>query len=154
MVAFPALITAGVPFVRIVSCNPLEVPGPDIPPAFSGLPDRTTASQWADVPRRVRPDAPRDVGRVQRTGCAEQGAPPLPDLEFIHDGARQPVRLPGGRRLHRRAAARRRPGTGSTPRCARPTRPFELPAALADRPDGSALIYFSLGSLGLAPTSS
>src|SRR5262249_42183468 len=38
VVAFPALTTAGVPFVRIVSCNPLEVPGPDIPPAYSGLP--------------------------------------------------------------------------------------------------------------------
>ena len=36
MVCFPALITAGVPFVRIVSCNPLEIKGPDIPPAFSG----------------------------------------------------------------------------------------------------------------------
>src|SRR5215472_575096 len=38
VVAFPALMTAGVPFVRIVSCNPLEIKGTDVPPAFSGYP--------------------------------------------------------------------------------------------------------------------
>ena len=45
VVSFPALQTAGKPFVRIVSCNPLEVRGPEIPPPYSGLPldDR---SQW------------------------------------------------------------------------------------------------------------
>jgi UDP:flavonoid glycosyltransferase YjiC (YdhE family) len=36
VVGFPALVTAGVPFVRIVSCNPLEISDPQIPPAFSG----------------------------------------------------------------------------------------------------------------------
>src|SRR3954449_12245308 len=30
VVAFPALLTSGAPYVRIVSCNPLEVGGPDI----------------------------------------------------------------------------------------------------------------------------
>jgi UDP:flavonoid glycosyltransferase YjiC (YdhE family) len=34
----PALVTADVPFIRIVSCNPLEIQGPNIPPVFSGLP--------------------------------------------------------------------------------------------------------------------
>src|SRR6266568_9013108 len=38
VVGFPALMTAGAPFVRIVSCNPLELKGPDVPPAFSGYP--------------------------------------------------------------------------------------------------------------------
>lgn len=32
VVLFPALVTAGAPFVRIVSCSPLEVPGPQVPP--------------------------------------------------------------------------------------------------------------------------
>src|SRR5262245_11346339 len=48
VVAFPALQTAGKPFVRIVSCNPLEIRGDAegaaaIPPPYSGLPadDRT-----------------------------------------------------------------------------------------------------------------
>ena len=62
VVGFPALLTAGVPFVRIVSCNPLEIKGPDVPPAFSGYPaadtggwpgfraeyDRVHRSLWQD----------------------------------------------------------------------------------------------------------
>src|SRR3978361_1925389 len=37
VVIFPALTTSGAPFVRIVSCSPLEVRGPEVPPPFSGL---------------------------------------------------------------------------------------------------------------------
>ena len=44
---FPALLTAGVPFVRSVSCQPLEMSGADVPPTFSGLPS-DDRSQWAD----------------------------------------------------------------------------------------------------------
>ena len=33
---FPALLTCGAPWVRIVSCNPLEVKDPDLPPPYSG----------------------------------------------------------------------------------------------------------------------
>jgi UDP:flavonoid glycosyltransferase YjiC (YdhE family) len=36
VVAFPAVTTAGVPWARIVSCNPGEVLDADIPPVFSG----------------------------------------------------------------------------------------------------------------------
>ena len=38
VLCFPALMTSGAPFVRIVSCNPLEMKGLAIPPTFSGLP--------------------------------------------------------------------------------------------------------------------
>src|SRR5215213_1532730 len=46
VVTFPALTTTDGAFVRIVSCNPLEVRGEGIPPTFSGYPadDR---SAWA-----------------------------------------------------------------------------------------------------------
>ena len=37
VVAFPGLMNTPAPFVRIVSCNPLEVPSPGVAPAFSGL---------------------------------------------------------------------------------------------------------------------
>ena len=37
---FPALLTAGVPFVRMASCNPLEVRGPDGSPPY--------LVRWAD----------------------------------------------------------------------------------------------------------
>ena len=76
--------TDGRPFVRIVTCNPLEVPGPDIPPTFSGLPadDRRVGR----VPRGVRPHPPRDVDRLRRLGPGA-GRAPLPDLDFIHASA-------------------------------------------------------------------
>ena len=62
VVLFPALTTSGAPFVRIVSCNPLEVKGPGVAPTFSGLPadddsewaafraeyDRTHRAMWKD----------------------------------------------------------------------------------------------------------
>ena len=36
--AFPALMTHGALGVRIMSCNPLEMKDPDLPPTFSGYP--------------------------------------------------------------------------------------------------------------------
>src|SRR5215472_11853373 len=84
VVGFPALMTAGAPFVRIVSCNPLEVKGPDVPPAFSGYPAGNTDG-WADFRS--------EYDRVHQPLWAEfndwytsQGAPPLPDMEFIGEG--------------------------------------------------------------------
>ena len=67
VILFPALVTAGAPFVRIVSCSPLEVSGPGVPPPFSGLPS-ADRSEWERLPRRVRPHPPGVVGRVQHLG--------------------------------------------------------------------------------------
>src|SRR4051812_42347173 len=36
--AFPAIPASGRPWVRIVSCNPLELKDPELPPPYSGLP--------------------------------------------------------------------------------------------------------------------
>src|SRR3954464_11337944 len=36
--AFPAIPASGRPWVRIVSCNPLEVKDPELPPPYTGLP--------------------------------------------------------------------------------------------------------------------
>ncbi len=47
VVGFPALTTSAAPFVRIVSCNPLELKGPDVPPAFSGYP-AAERDGWAE----------------------------------------------------------------------------------------------------------
>jgi MGT family glycosyltransferase len=147
VVCFPALTTAGVPFARIVSCNPLEVKDPGIAPAFSGYPagdragwaefraeyDRTHRALWADFNEFV-------------TG---QGARPLPDLEFIHEGDLNLYVYPGIADYQRSAPLA--PSWHRLESSVRETdEKFELPRQLADRPDGSALIYFSLGSLGSA----
>jgi UDP:flavonoid glycosyltransferase YjiC (YdhE family) len=44
VVTFPALITSGIPWVRIASCNPAEIKDHLVPPPFSGLPH--TAAPW------------------------------------------------------------------------------------------------------------
>ena len=145
MVGFPALMTAGVPFVRIVSCNPLEIKDPDVPPAFSGYPaaDRSGWQAFRDEYERVH----RPMWAEFNAWVTEQGAPPLPDLEFIHEGA---VNLYVYPELadYRRA----RPLGPSWHRLDSSVREtdekFTLPDALAG--SGSPLIYFSLGSLGSA----
>src|SRR5205823_8140963 len=54
VVAFPSVVTSGVPWVRIVSCNPLEIRDPDLPPPYSGYPsgDRTGWREFRDEYRR------------------------------------------------------------------------------------------------------
>ena len=83
VVGFPALVTAGRPFVRIVSCNPLEVRGPDVPPPYSGLPSRTIGP-W-DAFREEYERTHRPTWEAFDAWVREQGAPGLPDLEFIHE---------------------------------------------------------------------
>jgi UDP:flavonoid glycosyltransferase YjiC (YdhE family) len=145
VVTFPALVTAGVPFVRIVSCNPLEIKDPQIPPAFSGYPAADPAGWQAfrDEYERVH----RPVWTAFNAWVTGQGAPPLPDLEFIHDGAVNLYVYPG-LADYRRA----RPLPPSWHRLDSSVRQteeaFALPDALAAR--AGPLIYFSLGSLGSA----
>ena len=148
VVCFPALMTAGVPFVRIVSCNPLEVKGPDVPPPYSGLPS-DDRSDWpaflAEYDRTHRP-----MWESYNAWVVEQGAPPLPDLEFIHqsDVANLYV-FP-----EEVDYTERRPLDSTWTRMDSSVREtdedYELPEAVRDRPDGSALVYLSLGSLGSA----
>jgi MGT family glycosyltransferase len=144
VVCFPALMTAGVPFVRIVSCNPLEVKGPGVPPAFSGYPiaDRSGWPEFLAEYDRTH----RELWTEFNAWVIEQGAPPLPDLEFIHEGAANLYVYPEiadytearplGESWHRLDSSVRETDDS-----------FELPAELEG--DGP-LIYFSLGSLGSA----
>ena len=144
VVAFPALNTAGVPFVRIVSCNPLEVKGPNIAPVFSGYPadDR---EGWADFlaeyDRTHRP-----MWEQFNDWVVEQGAPALPDLEFIPEGALNLYVYPSV--LDYTDRRRLAPTWKRLESSVRETdAEWELPAGFAD---GRKLIYFSLGSLGSA----
>ena len=72
------------PFVRIVSCNPLEIKDPNVPPTFSGYPaaDPAEWEAFRDEYDRVH----RPMWEDFNDWVTEQGAPPLPDLEFIHEG--------------------------------------------------------------------
>lgn len=142
---FPALVTAGVPFVRIMSCNPLEMKGPDVAPTYSGYAadDRTG---WADF-RAEYERTHRSMWAEYNEWVVSCGAPPLADLEFIHESehlnlyvypeeADYVARRPLGPTWHRLESSVRTTD-----------QPFEVPASLGG--DG-ALIYLSLGSLGSA----
>ncbi len=148
VVAFPALVTAGAPFVRIVSCNPLEIKGPEIPPAYSGLPS-DDRSEWAAF-RAEYDRTHRPMWEAFNAWVQEQGAPALDDLEFIHASDRLNLYV------YPEAAdyTDRRSLDGTWRRLDSSVRgtdaEAELPEFIRDRPDGSALIYLSLGSLGSA----
>jgi MGT family glycosyltransferase len=148
VVAFPALVSAGPPYVRIVSCNPLEVPGPNIPPPYSGLPS-DDRSGW-DAFRAEYERTQRPTWEAFDAWVREQGAPGLPYLEFVHtsdvlnlyvypEAIDYTARRPLDATWHRLDSSVR--GTDGD---------VELPAFIRDRPAGSALIYLSLGSLGSA----
>ena len=85
VVAFPALLTSEAPFVRIVSCNPLEVKGPDVAPAYSGL-AADDLPRVDRLPGPVRPHPPA-TWESFNSWVQQQGAPALADLEFIHESA-------------------------------------------------------------------
>jgi len=148
VVAFPALQTAGRPFVRIVSCNPLEVRGPAVPPPYSGLPtdDRSEWAAFSDEYDRTH----RETWAAYDNWICEQGARPLPELEFMH--ASENLNL----YVYPAVAdyTDRRPLDSTWRRLDSSVRAtdaaFELPEVARDRPAECALIYLSLGSLGSA----
>lgn len=148
VLCFPALMTAGAPFVRIVSCNPLEMKGAKVAPALSGY-AQADDSQWAEF-RTAYESTHREMWTAFNDFVTAAGAPALPDLEFIHTSKYANVYVfpqeadytdlrPLDSTWHRMDSSVR-----ST------DEQYEIPAAVAERPDDSALIYLSLGSLGSA----
>jgi MGT family glycosyltransferase len=146
VVGFPAIQHAERPWVRIVSCNPLELKDPDIPPVFSGYAADDT-SGW-DAFRAEYLRAIADLHAEFSAFCAERGAPLLPEGDFIHEsdwlnlylypaevdyGRSRPL-APTWHRLE--TCVRRTDGA------------FELPEQIASGDE--ALLYLSLGSLGSA----
>jgi UDP:flavonoid glycosyltransferase YjiC (YdhE family) len=143
---FPALLTGGVPFVRMASCNPLEVRGENVAPVFSGYAsaDRSGWDEFrAEYDRTHRP-----MWSAYNDWVQSCGAPSLGDLDFIHTSEHLNMYLypgaidyvdqrPLGETWHRLDSSVR--GTDDS---------FSLPDNLVGG-EGS-LIYLSLGSLGSA----
>lgn len=146
VITFPALLTSGIPWVRIASCNPAEMKDHLIPPPFSGLP--TTDSRqwdtfWAAYSRTLQ-----DIHDDFSEWCQEQGTPALPRYDFIHESPwlnlyvypeeiDYPRARPLGPHWHNLQASVR--GTDSA---------WDVPEAMRDSDD--PLIYLSMGSLGSA----
>ena len=141
VVSFPAILASGRPWVRIVSCNPLELKDAKVPPPYSGLP-LDDPSDWA----AFRNEYSARVGPLQAEFsefCVERGAPPLQPLELIHESPwlnltiyprelDYPRSRPLGPAWHNLETSVRAPDE-----------PWSPPG----RHEG-ALVYLSLGSLG------
>jgi MGT family glycosyltransferase len=141
--AFPAIPASGRPWVRIVSCNPLELRDPALPPTFSGLPlDDHTG--W----EAFRAEYTRQVGELQASFsdfCVERGAPALPSVDMIHESPWLNLYLFPRELDYPRSVALGR--TWRNLECS--VRATDEPWQPPD-PDGRQLIYLSLGSLGSA----
>ncbi|HEX3242074.1 MAG TPA: nucleotide disphospho-sugar-binding domain-containing protein [Solirubrobacterales bacterium] len=149
VVTFPALLTNGRPWARIVSCNPTEIKDPDVPTPFCGLPvaDRSAWAEHWDAYRAALGEMHGSFSEY----CGERGAPPLPADNFIHESPLLNLYLypeeidyrranPLGASWHNLQAS------------VRATDPdWALPQGLAERE--GPLLYLSLGSLGSADVS-
>jgi len=145
VVGFPALPASGRPWVRIVSCNPAELKDSDVPPTFSGYSadDRSGWGEFRAEYERTHRDLWNDFDAFMRSS----GAPPLPDLEFIHESPVLNLFLYPEEADYSRAR-RLGPTWHRLDSCVRATED-EWPELAAFEGDG-LLVYLSLGSLGSA----
>jgi MGT family glycosyltransferase len=146
VVGFPAILHSGRPWVRIVSCNPLELKDEAIPPVFSGYPAEDS-SGWAAF-REEYARATAVLPGEFSAFCEERGGRALALGDFVFesewlnlyvypaalDYSRSRPLAPTWHRLE--TCVRRSEWT------------VELPEDIAAG-DG-ALVYLSLGSLGSA----
>jgi MGT family glycosyltransferase len=146
VVIFPALVTSGAPFVRIVSCSPLEVSGPDVPPPFSGLPS-ADPGEWDDY-RKEFDRTHRELWADFDSWAQAQGAAALPDLEFMPRSNAANLYVYPAEADYVDVRPLDESWTRMDSSVRKTDDEYALPAAVADRPADSALIYLSLGSLG------
>jgi MGT family glycosyltransferase len=145
---FPALLTHGAPWVRIMSCNPLEMKDPDLPPTFSGYPV-DDPSGWADF-RAEYDRTHRELWSGFNEWMREQGAPPLPDLEFIHESDRLNLSVYPDAADYLRTDPLPPTWHGLESSVRDTEEPWSVPRTLLDQDDDGSLVYLSLGSLGSA----
>jgi MGT family glycosyltransferase len=143
---FPALLTHGAPWVRIMSCNPLEMKDADLPPTFSGY-STEDRSGWDEF-RTEYDRTHRELWAEFNEWMLEQGAPALPDLEFIHESEHLNLSIYPDAADYLRATSLA-PTWHRLESSVRDTEEsWSVPDPLRDG-DGS-LVYLSLGSLGSA----
>jgi MGT family glycosyltransferase len=154
VVAFPAVASAGVPWVRIVSCNPLEIRGGDaldLPPVFSGY-HSTDQTGWdefeAERERTHRAMWQAFDEFVSRT-CPMSLAP----LQFMLESPNLNLYLYPEEADYRRPTPLG-PVWERLDSCVRETdEEWEWPEGCEpDRRGAAPLLYLSLGSLGSADT--
>jgi len=143
VVGFPAVVAAGVPWVRIVSCNPLELKDPALPPTFSGYPS-ADRSGWDEFRVRYR-ELHAPLQQEFSDFGVERGAPPLPEGEFVHESSFLNLYLYPPDADYERSRPLG-PGWHRLGSCVR--QPNGAPDIVSE--PGRRVLYLSLGSLGSA----
>jgi UDP:flavonoid glycosyltransferase YjiC (YdhE family) len=150
VVSFPAVMTAGRPWVRLLSCNPAEIKDPLVAPFSSGYPaaDKRQWPAFLEEVRRTHGDMWADFDAFCRANGAEGLTWGDQGPDFMHESPFLNLYSYPAEADYQRANPL--PATwhqlDSTVRAADAT--WELPASLSNRE--GALIYLSLGSLGSA----
>jgi MGT family glycosyltransferase len=146
VVAFPALLASGRPWVRIASCNPAEIKDEAVPPPFSGL-GIDERELWPEF-RAAYLDAHAELHAGFSEFCERHGAPPLPAGDFIHESPWLNLYLYPDEVDYERARPLGERWV-DVQSCVRSTdAAWQVPAALAE--GEGPLLYLSLGSLGSA----
>jgi len=142
VVSFPALQASGRPWARIMSCNPAEMKDPAVPPVFSGYPsdDRSGWAEYWDEYRRAHGELHADFDEF----CRSQGAPPLPELDFMHESPHLNLYLYPAEVDYARERALAATWHNLEASVRTTDAPWEPPGG--EEP----LVYLSLGSLGSA----
>jgi len=146
VVCFPAIQASRRPWARIVSCNPLELKDPDVPPVFSGYPavDRTGWDEFRAEYARATAELHGEFSAF----CEERGAGALAEAEFIHESDRLNLYLYPAEIDYARATPLA-PTWHRLDTCVRREQTvLGLPAEIME--GEGALVYVSLGSLGSA----
>lgn len=146
VVMFPAVVRAGCPWVRVVSCAETEVPDPNVPPYLSGLaPDDPARAGFEAAALAATASAHGRYNAFRRAS----GLPPLPAGQFIEASpvlnlllSPEPVRYVRDRPLD--------PALWTyLEGCVRQEAPYDVPVLPDNR---GPLVYLSFGSLGAIDT--
>lgn len=147
VIMFPAILRAGCPWVRVVSCAETEIPDPQVPPYLSGLDLRDRAACKAFV--RAYRGATRSVHRRYNSFRRRCGLPALPAGLFLEVSADLNLLLAPEAVRYARADPLPEEQFVFLDGCVRQESPFEPPFF----PNGSGpLVYTSFGSLGALDT--
>ncbi|MBZ8117409.1 glycosyltransferase [Roseovarius sp. LXJ103] len=146
VIMFPAIASAGVPWVRVISCAETELPDANVPPYLSGLsaddPGRATF-EAAALTACAAPHARYNHFRAAR------GLKPLPPGQFLEPSPDLNLLLAPSAIRHTRAAHLPEERFVFLEGCVRDEAHFDVPALPRNQ---GPLIYLSFGSLGAIDT--
>ena len=146
VIQFPAIVRAGVPWIRVVSCAETELPDANVPPYLSGLaPDAATraafeaASLAATAPAHQRYNAFRKA----------RGLAPLAEGLFLEPSPHMNLLLSPAAVRYDRAVPLPPDRFRYLEGCVREETQFDMPELPGA---GGPLVYLSFGSLGAIDT--